>query len=193
MGQRDRFGGQFDAVLMAAQDGAPWALERVFTTLAPVVTGYLRLQGSAEPEDLTSEVFLAVLRNLGGFQGDESGFRSWVFTIAHRRLLDERRRQGRRSPHEPLVGAAEDFALELAAPDDVERSVDRSLGAERVRALCDQLVTGQRDVLLLRLLGDFSIEQVATALGKSPGAVKALQRRGLLAIGRLLEREGVPL
>ena len=193
MGQRDRFGGQFDAVLMAAQDGAPWALERVFTTLAPVVTGYLRLQGSAEPDDLTSEVFLAVLRNLGGFQGDESGFRSWVFTIAHRRLLDERRRQGRRPPHEPLVGAAEDFALELTAPDDVERSVDRSLAAERVRALCDQLVTGQRDVLLLRLLGDFSIEQVATALGKSPGAVKALQRRGLLAIGRLLEREGVPL
>jgi RNA polymerase sigma-70 factor (ECF subfamily) len=193
MGQRDRFGGQFDAVLTAAQDGAPWALERVFTTLAPVVTGYLRLQGSAEPEDLTSEVFLAVLRNLGGFRGDESGFRSWVFTIAHRRLLDERRRQGRRPPHEPLVDAAEDFAFELTAPDDVERSADRSLGAERVRALCDQLVTGQRDVLLLRLLGDFSIEQVATALGKSPGAVKALQRRGLLAIGRLLEREGVPL
>ena len=193
MGQRDRFGGQFDAVLIAAQDGAPWALECLFTTLAPVVTGYLRLQGSAEPEDLTSDVFLAVLRNLHGFQGDESGFRSWVFTIAHRRLLDERRRQGRRPPHEPLLGAAESAALELTAPDDVERSVDRSLGAERVRALCDQLVPGQRDVLLLRLLGDFSIEQVASALGKSTGAVKALQRRGLLAIGRLLEREGVPL
>ena len=193
MGQRDRFGGQFDAVLIAAQDGASWALERLFTTLAPVVTGYLRLQGSAEPEDLTSDVFLAVLRNLHGFQGDESGFRSWVFTIAHRRLLDERRRQGRRPTHEPLLGAAEDVALELTAPDDVERSVDRSLGAERVRALCDQLVPGQRDVLLLRLLGDFSIEQVASALGKSTGAVKALQRRGLLAIGRLLEREGVPL
>ncbi len=193
MGQRDRFGGQFDAVLIAAQSGAPWALERLFTALAPVVTGYLRLQGSAEPEDLTSEVFLAVLRNLQGFEGDESGFRSWVFTIAHRRLLDERRRLGRRPPHEPLVGPAENVALELTAPDDVERSVDRSLGAEHVRALCDQLVPGQRDVLLLRLLGDFSIEQVASALGKSSGAVKALQRRGLLAIGRLLEREGVPL
>jgi RNA polymerase sigma-70 factor (ECF subfamily) len=151
------------------------------------------LQGSAEPEDLTSDVFLAVLRNLPGFRGDESGFRSWVFTIAHRRLLDERRRQGRRPPHEPLLGPAENVALELTAPDDVERSVDRSLSAERVRALCDQLVPGQRDVLLLRLLGDFSIEQVASALGKSTGAVKALQRRGLLAIGRLLEREGVPL
>ena len=193
MGQRDRFDGQFDAVLAAARDGAPWALERIFTALAPVVTGYLRVQGSAEPEDLASEVFVAVLRNLRDFQGHETGFRSWVFTIAHRRLLDERRRRARRPPPKHLADSLDAFAPELTAPDDVEGAHDRSLGADRVRSLCERLVPGQRDVLLLRLLGDLSIEQVAGALGKSPGAVKALQRRGLLAIGRLLEREGVPL
>ena len=193
MGQRDRFDGQFDAVLTAARDGAPWALERIFTALAPVVTGYLRVQGSAEPEDLTSEVFVAILRNLHTFQGDEPGFRSWVFTIAHRRLLDERRRRSRRPPPEHLTDTADAFAPELRAPDDVEGALDRSLGVDRVRALCERLVPGQRDVLLLRLLGDLSIEQVAETLGKRTGAVKALQRRGLLAIGRLLEREGVPL
>ncbi len=193
MGQRDRFGGKFDAVLTAARDGAPWALERMFTALAPVVTGYLRVQGSAEPEDLTSEVFVAVLRNVRDFQGDEAGFRSWVFTIAHRRLLDERRRRARRPPPEHPADTAAAFAAELAAPDDVEGAVDRALGVDRVRALCERLVPDQRDVLLLRLLGDLSIEQVAETLGKSTGAVKALQRRGLLAIGRLLEREGVTL
>ena len=193
MGQRDRFGGQFAAVLIAARDGAPWALERIFTALAPVVTGYLRVQGSGEPEDLTSEVFVAVLRNLGDFRGDEAGFRSWVFTIAHRRLLDERRRHARRPPPEHLADPADGFAPEIAAPDDVEGALVRSLGVDRVRTLCDRLVPGQRDVLLLRLLGDLSIEQVAGTLGKSTGAVKALQRRGLLAISRLLEREGVTL
>jgi RNA polymerase sigma-70 factor, ECF subfamily len=193
MGQRDRFGGQFDAVLAAARDGAPWALERIFTALAPVVTGYLRVQGSAEPEDLASEVFVAVLRNLRDFEGHETGFRSWVFTIAHRRLLDERRRQARRPPPEHLTEPADALAPELAAADDVEDAIERSLGAERVRTLCERLVPGQRDVLLLRLLGDLSIEQVAGTLGKTTGAVKALQRRGLLAIGRLLEREGVTL
>jgi RNA polymerase sigma-70 factor, ECF subfamily len=192
MGQRDRFGGQFDAVLIAARDSAPWALERMFTTLAPVVTGYLRVQGSTEPEDLTSEVFLAVLRNLGTFHGDEAGFRSWLFTIAHRRLLDEHRRRARRPPPEHLDDTQDVVAPELTAADDVEDAVGRSLGAERVRALCERLVPGQRDVLLLRLLGDLSVDQVAATLGKSTGAVKALQRRGLLAIGRLLEREGVP-
>jgi RNA polymerase sigma factor (sigma-70 family) len=193
MGQRDRFDGQFDAVLAAAHDGAPWALERMFTALAPTVTGYLRVQGSTEPEDLTSEVFVAILRNLHSFQGDEAGFRSWVFTIAHRRLLDERRRRGRRPLPEPLTATAADAARESLAADDVEGVIDRSLGAERVRALCDRLVPDQRDVLLMRLLGDLSIEQIAGTLGKSKGAVKALQRRGLAAVGRLLEREGVPL
>lgn len=193
MGQRDRFDGQFDAVLAAAHNGAPWALERMFTALAPAVTGYLRVQGSAEPEDLTSEVFVAILRNLRNFQGDEAGFRSWVFTIAHRRLLDERRRRARRPLPEPLTDTADAVARESPAADDVEGTIDRSLGAERVRALCDRLVPDQRDVLLLRLLGDLSIEQIAGMLGKSRGAVKALQRRGLAAVGRLLEREGVPL
>jgi RNA polymerase sigma factor (sigma-70 family) len=193
MGQRDRFDGQFDAVLAAARDGAPWALERMFSALAPAVTGYLRVQGSVEPEDLTSDAFVAILRNLRNFQGDEAGFRSWVFTIAHRRLLDERRRRARRPPPEPLTDTAEALAPNSPAADDVEGAVERSLGAERVRALCDRLVPDQRDVLLLRLLGDLSIEQIAATLGKSNGAVKALQRRGLAAVGRLLEREGVPL
>ena len=193
MGQRDRFDGQFAAVLAAARDGAPWALERMFSALAPAVTGYLRVQGSVEPEDLTSEVFVAILRNLRNFQGDEAGFRAWVFTIAHRRLLDERRRRARRPPPEPLTDAAEALAPNSPAAVDVEGAVERSLGVERVRALCERLVPDQRDVLLLRLLGDLSIEQIAGTLGKSNGAVKALQRRGLAAVGRLLEREGVPL
>jgi RNA polymerase sigma factor (sigma-70 family) len=193
MGQRDRFDGQFDAVLAAAHDGAPWALERIFTALAPAVTGYLRVQGSSEPEDLASEVFVAILRNLHTFRGDEPGFRSWVFTIAHRRLLDERRRRGRRPLPEPLTGTNDAAARESPAPEDVEGAIDRSMGAERVRALCDRLVPDQRDVLLMRLLGDLSIDQIAGTLGKSKGAVKALQRRGLAGVGRLLAREGVPL
>lgn len=193
MGQRDRFGGQFDAVLAAACAGAPWAIERIFTALSPVVEGYLRVQGSTEPEDLTSEVFLAVIRSLSGFDGDERGFRSWVFTIAHRRLLDERRRLRRRPPPDPLAEAPDQLAAELVAPDDVEGTIDRALGADRVRALCDRLAPGQREVLLLRLLGDLSIDQTAAAIGKTAGAVKALQRRALLNVARVVEHEGVTL
>ena len=186
--RKDRFDGKFDAVLAAAVIGAPWALERIFTALSPVVAGYLRMQGAREPDDLTSEVFVAVLRNVGTFRGDEAGFRSWVFTIAHRRLTDERRR----SVHHAMVTSMADDH-DAPAPDDVAETALQSLAVERVRELCDQLVPDQRDVLLLRLVGRLKVDEVATTIGKSSGAVKALQRRGFRAIGRILEREGVPL
>ncbi|HEX6420072.1 MAG TPA: sigma-70 family RNA polymerase sigma factor [Acidimicrobiales bacterium] len=188
MAQHDRFDGEFDGVIAAARAGSPLAFERIFTALSPVVLGYLRLQGASEPEDLTSEVFLAVLRNLGSFEGDEANFRSWVFTIAHRRLQDERRRAYRKPAPAPLAETPE-----RAAPDDVERTVEGLMGADQVRALCDRLSPDQRDVLLMRLLGRLTVDEVAGALGKTPGSVKALQRRGFRAISRLIEREGVPL
>jgi RNA polymerase sigma-70 factor (ECF subfamily) len=111
-----------------------------------------------------------------------------VFTIAHRRLTDERRRAGRRprttwelTPDEGGRGpSAEQEAL-------------RRLSGDRVRDLCDRLVPDQRDVLLLRLVGGLTVEEVAAALGKSEGAVKALQRRALIAARKVVDREGVPL
>jgi RNA polymerase sigma factor (sigma-70 family) len=185
MAQVDRFDGEFEAVLAGARRGSPAAFERIFLVLSPVVAGYLRAQGAVEPDDLCSEVFLAVVRNIDRFAGDEAGFRSWVFTIAHRRLLDERRSLARRPA---LVQVSE--ALDLAATDDVPATVERSLGVEWVRSVCDELVPDQRDVLLLRLLGRLTIDEIAALLGKTSEAVKALQRRGFRAAGRNLDRAG---
>ena len=84
---------QFASVLEAAQAGAEWAWSRLYRDLAGPVLGYLRTRGAAEPEDLVGEVFLQVARNLGTFDGDYRSFRSWVFTVAHHRVVDERRRK----------------------------------------------------------------------------------------------------
>ena len=180
------FGEQFASVLSAAQVDAPWAYERLYRWLSPSICGYLRLQGASDPEDLTSEVFLGAFRGIGSFSGGEDRFRAWVFTIAHRRLTDERRANGCR----PQLTAAE---LPDIAGGDVEEEALRRLSAERVRSLCAGLAPDQGDVLLLRLVSGLTVERIADILGKSPGAVKALQRRGLCAIRRQIEREGVPL
>lgn len=165
----------FDEVLAAAQAGAAWAFEVLYRDLAPTVTGYLRMHGAPEPDDLASETFLDVFRGLAGFSGDEQGLRSWVFTIAHRRLVDDRRRRGRRL--QPADGG------EQMRPDavggDVEDDVLARLGAQTVHRLCDGLPADQRSVLLLRVLADLTVEQVADVMGRSVGSVKALQRRGL--------------
>jgi RNA polymerase sigma-70 factor (ECF subfamily) len=186
MSRRETFGGEFGAVLASARAGESWALERIYTALSPAVAGLLHLQGAAEPDDLTSEVFVGVLRNLNGFEGDEARFRSWVFTIAYRRLADDRRRRGRRPAHEPLAGSSD-----LPAPVDVEADVDRLLATDRVLDLCDHLAPRQRDVVVLRLFAHLTVDEIAAALGKSPGAIKSLQRRGYAAIARLIEQEGV--
>jgi RNA polymerase sigma factor (sigma-70 family) len=183
-----QIGQGFEGVLIAAQHNSPWAYERVYKSLAGAVTGYLRLQGAAEPEDLTSEVFLSVFQGIKGFHGDETKFRSWVFTIAHRRLIDDRRRRMVR----PQVADASQAAGVDGPGGNVEEDALLRLSELRVRQLCEGLSADQRDVLLLRLVGGLTIEQVAENLGKTPGAVKALQHRGIAALRLRLSRTAYP-
>ena len=185
---RAPIGPGFDSVLLAAQTGAPWALDRLYQALSPAVLGYLRVQGAADPEDLTNEVFLGVLRRIRSFHGDEDKFRSWIFTIAHSRLIDDRRRTDRR----PQVTDGHGDQLDAAGGDAEDDALER-LSSQRVQALCERLVADQRDVLLLRLMAGMTIEAIADALGKSEGAIKALQRRGLANLRKILERNSVPL
>lgn len=185
----EQLGEQFEQVLTAASMGAGWAAELLWRSLAPAVAGYLRVQGAAEPDDLTSEVFISVFRSLGSFSGTEEQFRSWVFTIAHRRMVDERRRAGR----QPRVASLEPGIDTTPSRGSAEHEALGRLGTERVRQLCERLVADQRDVLVLRLVGGLTVDEVAAALDKSPGAVKALQRRALLALRKILEHEDVPL
>ena len=181
-------GENFARTLDAARTGAEWAWTGIYRDLAPAVLGYLRARRAHEPEDLTGEVFLQVVRDLPRFRGGESEFRAWVFVIAHHRLIDEGRRRARRP-----VDLEPDAPADPSGADDVETRVIESTVAQAVRAIIDRLPPDQRDVLLLRVLGDLTVEHVARAVDKSPGAVKALQRRGLATIKRMLAEEAVPL
>lgn len=178
------FGHEFETTLAAAKVRAGWALTRIYSELAPAVSGYLRLRGAGEPDDVASEVFLGVFRNLHSFSGGEEQFRSWVFTIAHRRLLDERRRMGRTPRPEPLPDV-----LPAVQGGDVGIDALGELGADWVRDVLGRLSRDQRAVLLLRVVADLSVEEVARILGKRPGAVRALQHRGVKTLRRQLERE----
>ena len=89
-------GENFPGTLDAARTGADWAWTAIYRDLSPVVLGFLRARRAQEPEDLTGEVFLQVVRDLPRFAGSERDFRAWVFVIAHHRLVDEGRRRTRR-------------------------------------------------------------------------------------------------
>ncbi len=179
---------QFRSVLRAARCGNTDATATLYRSVAPSVLGYLRGHGASEPEDLASEVFVGVVRGLPGFRGDETDFRSWVFTIAHRRLVDERRRRARRGEHLVEPAALDDSPPETPGHEDAV--VDRLAAAPALRALA-LLTPDQRSVVLLRLLADLPVAQVARILGKQEGAVKTLQRRALAALARAVEPQAV--
>lgn len=175
-------GTSFPGVLEAARTGADWAWTALYRELSPVVLGYLRAQGARDPEDLTGEVFLQVVKSLASFGGNETEFRSWVFVIAHRKLIDERRYHGRRP-----VEAAEAETLEAQGQSgDTEQEALQKLATAEITQIMNRLSGDQRDVLLLRILGDMKVEDVGRAIGKSASAVQALQKRGLTRLKKLL-------
>lgn len=174
-------GERFDSVLGAARTGAEWAWTDLYQNFAPAVLGYARAQRVPEPEDLTAEVFFQVVRSLGQFEGSESDFRSWVFVITHRKIIDDSRARKRRpsqpAPHEVIESRSSSGNVENEALD--------RLSEEYYRVLMVELTADQRDVMLLRILGGLTVPEVAAAIGKRPGAVEALQRR---AIAQLRKR-----
>jgi RNA polymerase sigma-70 factor (ECF subfamily) len=177
-------GEAFEPVLAAAKAGEAWAHARLFEWLARPLAGYLRGAGVEDPDGAANEVFLRAFGSLARFEGTEGRFRSWVFAIAHNLVIDDRRRRARRPAAAPL----EDDAGPLSPAADEVALV--TLGDERVQALLAGLAPDQRDVVLLRIIADLSIEETATLLGKRPGAVKALQHRAMAALRRRLEGEG---
>jgi RNA polymerase sigma factor (sigma-70 family) len=182
-------GENFPAVLAAARTGSEWAWAEIYGDLSASVLGYLRAKNAHDPEDVLGEVFLHVARDVSRFEGDERDFRSWVFTVAHNRLQDSLRYEGRR----PVEYMPDDQLTSSRAPADVEQAALAAEAAGRVRQFVDRLTPDQQNVVLLRLFGEMTIDEIAHALGKRPGAVKALQRRALKTIKKEISRDSVPL
>lgn len=173
-----------EAVLQAAVVGAGWAFERIYQQLSPVVHGYLRAQGADDPEGATNDVFLRAFGRIGGFTGGPSAFRSWLFTIAHHLVVDQRRFAARR-PRQ-----VEFDRLPESVGGDSEDEAVRRLTLERLTAQLQLLTVEQRDVLLLRFVADLSLEEIASAQGRSVGSVKALQHRAIETVRRRMEEIG---
>ena len=182
-------GDAFDQVLAAAKAGGQWAWRELYRQNAPTLARYLRARSVPEADDIVGETFVRVVQHIQKFTGDETAFRTWAFTIARNLVVDGARRQARR----PLELVSDAQLASLAPTGDVEADALASLLAVEVRAALDLLSPDQRDVLLLRILGDLTIAEVATVMDRREGAVKMLQARGLAALRTKISTGAVTL
>jgi RNA polymerase sigma factor (sigma-70 family) len=177
--------GAIDQAIERAQVGDSRGFSALFEVFGAPVAGYLRSRGVPDPDGLANDVFLRAFRNIHTFRGDASRFRSWLYTIAQNAAIDDARHRRRRVAEVPLPERID------APGGDVEHDAVAQLAQERVHALLSTLSPDQRDVLVLRIIADLTIEETGAVLGKSYEAVKALQRRGLASLRRALSHDQV--
>lgn len=162
-----------DVLRAGARD--PELFSLVYRTYASQVLGYLTARGVEDPEAVMQEVFLAVLPRLETVSGGVPGLRTFLFSVAHARMVDDHRRQSRtpmKLPFDAQLDQREESSAEAEALDHVSP-------AEVLGLLQKVLLDDQREVLTLRIIGGLTVDQVAAVMGKSAGAVKQLQRRAL--------------
>ena len=178
--------GPSDASLVARiAVGDERALQMIYERYSPLVYGLSRrvTASTAHAEEITQEVFVYLWQNPDRFDAERGTLRAFLGAVAHRRSVDEVRRNTRRVAREDLIGG-DATNLDMI---EISDGVERSQTAERVRAAVSSLPEQQREAVLLAYFGGFTFRQVAEQLGIPEGTAKSRLRLGLSKLAVLLE------
>jgi RNA polymerase sigma-70 factor (ECF subfamily) len=169
---------EFAGVLGRARTGDADAFAWLFRRTQPLLLRYLNVLGGADVcEDVASETWVSIVRDLATFDGDEDAFRAWLVTVARHRLIDLRRAQARR-PAVPTEFLPENHATTADAADEV---VDRE-GTQWALSLIATLPPDQAEAVLLRVVVGLDAGAVGQVMGRTSGAVRVLTHRGLKSL-----------
>jgi len=170
------------SLLQRAREGDSAALAVIYDTYAPQIYAYIyrRIRDPHRAEDLTSTVFLKMLESLQKNNFARDRLQSWLYRIAHNAIIDDVRYQQRR-PVQTLFET-----IETTAEDNPESLVQKQMQDQAVWEAIQQLTEDQKNVIILRFGEGLTAPQVAEILDKTEEAVRALQRRGLANLRKLL-------
>lgn len=178
---------ELTTAVLAAQNGDEDAFRTVYRAVHPRLLGYLRsLVGDADAEDVASESWLQIARDLDRFSGDADRFRGWAARIARNRALDHIRMRGRR----PASSGDETELTDKPAACDTADEALEALATGDTMHLIAQLPQDQAEAVVLRVVVGLDAKSAADTLGKRPGAVRTAAHRGLKRLAELLGVEG---
>jgi RNA polymerase sigma-70 factor (ECF subfamily) len=163
---------RFAALLAGARAGDRAAIARLYREHNPSLVRFLDARVAGSGADVAQDTWLSAFTSLAGFDGGAQQFRAWLFTIARRRVADHWRRVGR----QPVTT---DAPSDLETVEEPDTTADGITTQEAIAELVRHLSADQAEVLLLRVVADMSVEEVAGIVGKSPGAVRVMQHRAL--------------
>ena len=180
---------ELTAAVLAAQDGDEDAFRTVYRAVHPRLLGYIRtLVGEPDAEDVASESWLQIARDLARFSGDADRFRGWAARIARNRSLDHIRMRGRR----PAIGGDESELAGEPAESDTAGEALESMATGRAMSFIAQLPQDQAEAVVLRVVVGLDAKTAAQTLGKRPGAVRTAAHRGLKRLAELLGADPGP-
>lgn len=170
-------------LVQLAQNGNEEAFGALYDQHAQAVFRFLagNLGNSQEAEDLTTEIFLRIWKALPEYESSGTPFSAFVFRIARNMLIDRYRADGRRQP----VVSIDDIGLEEVLADP-EQKIPDPHEYQTLHTALQSVRSDYREVLVLRFLNDFSIEEIAELMQRSPGAIRVLQHRALAAVRKVL-------
>nr|WP_232235225.1 MULTISPECIES: RNA polymerase sigma factor [unclassified Frankia] len=171
------------SAVSGARRGDEAAFRLLYRTIQPGLLRYLRVLVGDEAEDVASEAWLQIARDLPSFRGDFDGFRGWVATIARHRALDQLRRRSRRPRGDVPV---ETVMTEMAAPDDTAGEALEAMSTEAAMRLIAGLPLDQAEAVLLRVVMGLDAKTAGRVLGKRAGAVRTAAHRGLRRLAEQL-------
>ncbi|MDO9557274.1 MAG: sigma-70 family RNA polymerase sigma factor [Coriobacteriia bacterium] len=176
-----------DRLVAKAIAGDARAFGRLYDEFADRVYAFVRgrVVSTQDAEDLTATVFLKAWEAINGYDDRGIPFGAWLFRIARNAVIDSYRRTAR----VPEIASAEDAFEVMDVSAIVDERVFARLEVEEVCEAMDSLTEEQRSVLMLRFVWGFDVKESAQGLGKSEGAVKALQHRAVRSLTRLLAEE----
>ena len=177
-------GDSLEGALARARAGDESGFLTLWTDLHPRLLRYLRVLGGDDVDDVASETWLQVIRDMDRFTGTAADFRGWLFTIARHRAIDSARSRVRFRDKILAPMAASGHQEREEAGHPVEDEVLYGISTRQAVALVRQLSKDQAEVVALRVIAGLDTEVVAQMLGKSPGAVRVTLHRGLKALAK---------
>lgn len=173
-------------LIKLAQKGSSDAFAALYREHVQVVFRYIfhRVTDRQLAEDLTGDVFTRALEGLPKYQDQGRPLLAWLYRIAHARVVDYYRQQGRRPEEHDIEDEP------IAVTPDMDQGLVRRQAAKALREAIARLTEEQQQVIILRFIEGYPIEMVAKVMGKNANAIKALQHRALRALAGRLERSG---